>query len=121
MVDPKLQSRTREALDSLMSLIRPGRLQRRFLDVDYQMNDLNFVISVFRRDPDQLHLTQQPCFKAVKTDAPDGWLLFVPDNAGHWVADAEQPFAATLPDVMQEAMRVLPADLAARQWLHQAS
>lgn len=121
MVAPGTLMRTREALDSLMAQIRPMRPQRRYFDVDYLLNDTAFVISIFTRPRDHLQLTQQPIFKAVRSDAPDSWQLYVPDRNGRWSSHPEKPVVESLVDAIRVARYMLPSEMNARDWYHEAS
>ena len=108
MLTPRLLARTKDSLDTFMAKVRPAPMLRHVMDVSYKLSEAAFVIHVVRRGAVSFTQTQQACFKAVHNEDPDGWLLFVPDSEGHWVACADLVFATDLDDVLQHAGRLLP-------------
>lgn len=104
MLNPRALERTREHLDTFLSTVRPSPSLRQDYDVSYQLSEVAFVLNAHRRAREADVLTAQACFKAVHSEAPEGWQLFVQDADGHWVSLPEgQGFEVDLEHVLQVA------------------
>lgn len=103
-----MMERVRVELDTFLATVRPEPSQRQHMDISYQLNETAFVLHVHKRAENAGMLTPHACLKAVHSEDPEGWLLYVPDSDGHWVAYQELVYATELADVLLAAKALLP-------------
>lgn len=108
MLNHRELERTREHLDTFLARVRPSPSQRTALDISYQLSEVAFVLRAHLRASESVLLTPHAVFKAVHSEEPAGWQLYVPDAQGHWVACPELGFAADLEDALEVATVLLP-------------
>lgn len=108
MLNPRDLERTREHLETFLARVRPSPSQRTSTDISYQLSEAAFVLRTHVRAAESMLLTPHACFKAVHSEEPAGWQLYVPDEQGHWVVCPELSFAEDLEDALEVAALMLP-------------
>lgn len=104
MLSPRALERICGHLDTFLAAVRPSPSLWKDYDAGYQLSEVTFVLNAHRRAREADVLTAQACFKAVHSEAPEGWQLFVQDADGHWVSLPEgQGFEVDLEQVLQVA------------------
>ena len=57
------------------------------------------------------HLTTHACFKALHSEEPEGWLMYVDDDHGHWVPNESLVFSADLSEALIFAKTLMPTEM----------
>lgn len=103
MLSTRNLERVREQLDTFLANVRPSTLYRDHFDVSYLLNEFSWVVNVHFQAGETSLLTAHPRFKAVHSEEPEGWSLYLPDEEGQWVSCTDLSFV----DSMEAALELL--------------
>lgn len=110
MMSSRLSQRVSESLDTVMAEVRPSPTERRREDYSYRLTEDAFILQRHCWiESSQLQATQA-LLKAVHADTPSGWLLYAPDDQGHWQPHADMSFSADLHEVLALARSLIRQD-----------
>lgn len=108
MLNSRAMERTREYLDTFLAGVRPGPSHRAEYDISYRLTEDAFVLFLHQRASESALLTPHACFKAVHSEDPSGWLLYAPDDDGHWLPNPEMVFVTDVADALAIAEALMP-------------
>ncbi|MDZ4298485.1 MAG: hypothetical protein U0998_09120 [Moraxellaceae bacterium] len=111
MLTPRELERVRNHLDTFIATVRPSPTHRGQFDVSYVLSEFALVINLHRAAGDTSVLTPHACFKALYSEEPHGWLLYVVDDQGHWVPNESLVFSTDLSEALIFAKALMPAEM----------
>lgn len=108
MLNPREVERARSHLDTFIATVRPSPTHRGQFDVSYVLSEFAVVLNLHRAAVESSVLTPYACFKALHTEEPEGWLLYVLDDQGHWVPNEALVFTPELAEALAFAQTLIP-------------
>ncbi|MDZ4298798.1 MAG: hypothetical protein U0998_05960 [Moraxellaceae bacterium] len=111
MLTPRELERVRNHLDTFIATVRPSPTHRSQFDVSYVLSEFAVVLNLHRAAGETSVLTPHACFKALHSEEPEGWLLYVVDDQGHWVPNESLVFTADLSEALIFAKTLLPTEV----------
>lgn len=110
MLTPRELERVRNHLDTFIATVRPSPTHRGQFDVSYLLSEFAVVLNLHRVAGETSVLTPHACFKALHSEQPEGWMLYVIDDQGHWVPNESLVFSADLSEALTFAQTLMPTD-----------
>lgn len=111
MLTARELERVRNQLDTFIATVRPSPTNRGQFDVSYLLSEFAVVLNLHRAAGETSVLTPHACFKALHSGEPEGWLLYVVDDQGHWVPNESLVFSADLSEALAFAKTLMPTEM----------